>query len=622
MCGITGFFSTNKQFEKLDLIKMTSAIIHRGPDAQGYFTDGVCGLGHARLSILDLSEQANQPMYSADEQHVIVFNGEVYNFQELAKQIEYPLRTQSDTEVLVELFIKQYVKFVYQLNGMFAMAIYNRVSGELFLFRDRLGIKPLYYYWDESESGQVNFVFASEMKALLKLDQIDRELDMSAVSDFLHLGYIPAPKSIFKKIHKLPPGHWLKVSREGLHSEPYWELGNKVYDQATQERLTLLNKETEAKKQLLKLLQSSVQYRLISDVPLGVFLSGGIDSSTIAALASEASEQKINTFSIGFEEDPRRETPHAYEVAKHLDTHHHEFILSIKEVQDLIPSLIDIHDEPFADSSALPTYLISKLAREQVKVVLGGDGGDELFLGYGMYQWAERLSQGFWQNMRKPVAMSLGLLGDSKYQKASRLFSYPNRRTLASHIFSQEQLLFSRKELNFLLHQEMLPGYYQALEHNRELSPSERQALFDLEMYLPDDLLVKVDRATMRHGLEARVPFLDHRVVEFAVNLASHLKYRKKERKYLLKQILYDYLPKNLFERPKQGFSIPLVEWLQGDLNYLIEEYLSQRVIEQFDIVRYEPVAMMKQKFAKGKTFYYNRLWALIVLHQFLVKNF
>ncbi|NJO01271.1 MAG: hypothetical protein HC880_05855 [Bacteroidia bacterium] len=414
----------------------------------------------------------------------------------------------------------------------------------------------------------------------------------------------------------------MKVSREGIQVETYWNVSEKIYDRPTQEKLSLLNKEPEAKKQLKKLLSSSVSYRLISDVPLGVFLSGGIDSSIIAALATEASPRPINTFSIGFEESDWNEAPYAREVSKALGTEHHEFIVSLDEAKALIPQLVDIYDEPFADSSAIPTYLLSQLAAKHVKVVLGGDGGDELFLGYGMYQWAERLSKRFWQNLRKPISRSLALFKADRYQKASSLFDYNNKQELLSHIFSQEQWLFSRREIEGLLVSPLQQRRYQRPLQNRPLNPMEQQALFDLGFYLPDDLLVKVDRATMRHSLEGRVPLLDHRVVEFAINLAPGLRYKNGITKYLLKQVLYDYLPEKLFDRPKQGFSIPLADWLQGDLKYLLEEFLSKSVIEKHGLVKYEPVEQLKNKFLKGQTYYYNRLWTLVVLHQFLRKHF
>jgi len=603
MCGITGFFSSNNNFSESNLRSMTQRIYHRGPNAEGYFFDGICGLGHRRLSILDLSEQANQPMHSSN--FVIVFNGEVYNFQEIANDLQLKLRTSSDTEVILEAFIKKGIDFVNELNGMFALAIYDKTKQELYLLRDRIGIKPLYYFWDGNK-----FAFASELKSLSELNQ---EINQAAIHDFLHLGYIPAPKSIYKKIFKLPAGSWLKVSKHGLEIKKYWDLQDKISP-------NILTSEIEATEQLHNLLQSSVKYRLISDVPLGIFLSGGIDSSLVAALAANLSNTKINTFSIGFKENKFNESEFAKKVANHLDTNHHEFIISTVEAKQLIPNLVDIYDEPFADSSAIPTMLVSKLAKEYVTVVLGGDGGDELFLGYGMYQWAQRLSNPFLKTFRQPISNILKLLKANKYQKASELLNYPDEQNLANHIFSQEESLFSNQELTKLLTNPCIEQQNIVTNSNRNLTAMEKQALFDLKYYLPDELLVKVDRATMQHSLEARVPLLDYRVIEFALNLSPKLKYQNGISKYLLKQILYKYIPKQYFNRPKCGFSIPLVEWLQTDLKYLLDEYLNEKVINNFGIVKYEQVKQMKMQFLAGNSYFYGRLWVLIILHQFLIK--
>ncbi len=617
MCGINGFYSHKFFFKEQQLVPMADALQHRGPEASGYFWDGICGLGHRRLKILDLSTHANQPMHSQDGRFVIAFNGEVYNYRELTKQLEVALGTSSDTEVILELFAKERQKFVYHLNGMFAIAVYDKQAHELFLFRDRIGIKPIYYYWDGE-----NFAFASELKSLLTLSQIQKELNPEAVADFLHLGYVPHPKSIYKNIYKMPAGAWIRLSAAGLQQEKYWDLSEKIYDQATQNKLTLLNQEEDAKKQLKKLLQSSIEYRLISDVPLGVFLSGGIDSSLVSALASEASAQPLRTFSIGFEEARFNEAEYAKQVAAHLGTQHQEFTVSIQEAKKLIPQLGGMYDEPFADSSAIPTYLVSKLAKQSVTVALGGDGGDELFFGYGMYQWAKRLSKPSARAFRKPIAGALGLMKADRYQKAKHLFAYPSEPELLSHIFSQEQQFFGRKELRMILQNPALSAAYQTPTLKRNLSPMEKQAFFDLNYYLPDDLLTKVDRASMQHALELRVPLLDHRIIEFAINLHPNLKLKNGESKYLLKQVLYDYAPKSLFDRPKQGFSIPLVDWLQNDLSFLVDEFLNPQIIEHYGIVKSKPVQEMIKKFKKGNSFYYQRVWSLIVLHQFLKKQF
>ncbi|MEN8219714.1 MAG: asparagine synthase (glutamine-hydrolyzing), partial [Pseudomonadota bacterium] len=344
MCGISGFFSPSRKFTESDLQQMTQVLYHRGPDAEGYFFDGICGLGHRRLSILDLSENANQPMFSQsfltddrgarESRFVIVFNGEVYNFQEVAKGLDVKLKTSCDTEVILEAFVQKGIDFVHELNGMFALAIYDKQKQILYLLRDRIGIKPLYYFWD----GQ-NLAFASELKSLIGLSQLDKQICQEAICDFLHLGYIPAPKSIYQNIFKLPPGNWLIVSKKGLKLKKYWCLKDKISHKT-------LTHETEAKEQLHNLLQTAVKYRLISDVPLGIFLSGGIDSSLVTALAANLSSQKVKTFSIGFKESKFNESEFAKKVAHHLGTNHQEFIISTGDAKKLIPDLINIYDEP------------------------------------------------------------------------------------------------------------------------------------------------------------------------------------------------------------------------------------------------------------------------------------
>jgi asparagine synthase (glutamine-hydrolysing) len=400
-----------------------------------------------------------------------------------------------------------------------------------------------------------------------------------------------------------------------LENIPFW---------SPAERFTtrVLHDEKEAKKELENLLLSAVQYQLISDVPLGVFLSGGVDSSTVAALASRLSNTKLNTFSIGFTEAKFNEAPFASAVAKHLGTQHHEFIVSAAEAKRLVEPMLDAYDEPYADSSAIPTMLVSQLARQHVTVALCGDGGDELFFGYGMYQWAERLANPLLKALRKPVSRLLTIPGAPRYRKAASLFGYEDELGLAGHIFSQEQGFFAKNELRNLLAAGTVPearaGHGKL---TRELTPREKQALYDLETYLPDDLLTKVDRATMRYGLEARVPLLDHRVVEFALNLAPNLKYRNGVSKYLLKEVLYQYVPRQLFDRPKRGFSVPLASWLGGDLRYLQEEYLRKEVVERYGVTRFETVKALLGQFNGGNTYVYHRVWLLIVLHYWLQKH-
>jgi asparagine synthase (glutamine-hydrolysing) len=614
MCGICGYYGRNS-FHQDELKKMTAALAHRGPDADGIYSDETVGLGHKRLCILDLSALANQPMLSHDQRFLITYNGEVYNFKKIAAELKMNFSTASDTEVILEAFIKWGVDFVNKLNGMFAMAIYDKQKTELILYRDRLGIKPLFYYWNENK-----FAFASEIKSLLEIDTIknSRALNDAAVNAFLHLGYIPEPLTIYKNIFKFPAGHYCRINSTTNAIEPvsFW----KPEDQVKKNVATDFRS---AKQTFGELIKSSVAYRLISDVPYGTFLSGGIDSSLVTAVAQQQTGN-LKTFSIGFKESKYNEAGFAKSVADYLKTDHHEFMVSEDDALQLINELTSVYDEPFADSSAIPTMLVSRMAREHVKMTLSGDGGDELFLGYGAYRWAQRLNNPLINFLRKPIALSLSTMGDRE-KRAAHLFRYNDSERIRSHIFSQEQYFFSEDEIKNLVRPSFdisiaVSQDFSSLQ--RVLSAPEAQAFFDLKYYLKDDLLVKVDRASMHYGLEVRVPLLDYRIVEFALNISPELKSQNGIDKLLLKETLYDYIPKKFFERKKQGFSIPLCQWLKKDLHFLIDEYLNEAVISKFDIVNYKAVEELKLKFGKGNDYLYNRIWLLIVLHKFMIEKF
>lgn len=624
MCGISGFYSINNKFNKQDLINMSDAIAHRGPDANGYFIDEYVGLGHRRLSIIDLSDTANQPMHSKDNRYVMVYNGEVYNYREIASELKHKFnsefKTSSDSEVILETYAKYGPQFLEKLNGMFALAIYDKEKNELFICRDRIGIKPLYYFWDGK-----NFAFASELKALTVCSSIPLKINTNAIFQFLHLGFIPAPQSIYNSINKLESGTWLKVSKNAIQTHKYWSINKSISK-------SIITDEKEAKIKLNNLMADSVQLQLKSDVPFGVFLSGGIDSSLITANAMNLSKSKINTFSIGFEENKYNESVFAKAVAAHLGTNHHEFIVSYKDAINLIDTLDQVYSEPFADSSSIPTLLVSKLAKLHVTVALSGEGGDELFLGYGAYQWARRLNNPIIKTFQKPIAKVFSI-SNSKFQRYANYLNNKNKNLQFSNIHSQEQNCFSLNEMNDLLSNEfknqsesmnttLLNNFGIEIEHSsRNLKPAEKQAIFDLHFYLQDDLLAKVDRASMNYSLETRVPFLDHRIIEFALNLSPDLKYKNGTSKYLLKEILYQSIPKKIVDRPKQGFSIPLEKWLKNELKYLIDEYLSKEVIERYNYVNFKQVSQLVKEFLNGKSYLYNRIWILIVLHKWLLKN-
>ena len=611
MCGIAGFYSFNKKFSDADLKRMTDRIAHRGPDADGFYMDpesGV-GLGHRRLSILDLSTAANQPMQSHCGRYYICFNGEVFNYREIAEQLNIKCHTTSDTEVILEAFILKGVDFVHLLNGMFAIVIYDSRDQVIYVFRDRLGIKPVMYYWQNND-----FVFASEIKALLTLEEINRTktTKKESVYTFLNSGYIPEPHTIYNSIHKLRAGSYAVIRDSKMVVTSYW----KTEDKITADKVTDFQT---AKKQLNELLESSVRYRMISDVPFGVFLSGGIDSSTVAAIAQNISTDSIKTFSIGVKDEKMNESEFARSVSKYLKTDHYEFVVSERDSLEMVEKMMTAYDEPYADSSAIPTMLVSKLARQQVTMALSGDGGDELFMGYGAYVWADRFQKNpLLKTFRSPIGKSLSKLSN-KYKRAASLFDYMDEKRLKSHIFSQEQYFFSERELHTMLHDQYIwPLQFDEEFHDlkRKLSAKEEQALFDIKNYLKDDLLVKVDIASMQFSLEARTPFLDYRLVEFALNLDENLKLRDNVSKYLLKEVLYSYVPKELFDRPKKGFSIPLSKWLHTDLKFLIDNYLSKGGIENAGFVKYEEVKKIVGRFEKGEDYLFNRIWVLILLHK------
>lgn len=622
MCGIAGYISGKSSFTPEQLSEAVAYMRHRGPDAEGFYysPDNRVALAHRRLSILDLSSAANQPMFSADGRYCIVFNGEVYNYRELKQQLPAAgarLKTTSDTEVILELFAQKGPACFSELNGMFAFAVYDLQRQQLTLCRDQVGIKPLFYYADDHQ-----FIFASELKVIRQLLKGRLQLQKEAVPAFLHLGFIPEPGTIYTDTWKFPAAHWvtIDINQPGFRSIPekttaFWQL-EKTISAGT------LSDEKEAQQQLKALLYDSVQRQLISDVPIGTFLSGGTDSSVVTAIAAAVSgSNRIKTFSIAIDDGRYNESAYAKAVAAHLQTDHHEFAVKEQEVLELIDNLLPAYDEPFADSSAFPTMMVSRLARKHVTVALSGDGGDELFHGYGMYQWATRLSHPVIKACRHPLHTFTRFMGN-RYRRAGQLFDYPAGH-VRTHIFSQEQYCFSEKELQAIL---IGPAFNfgawnQDPEVARSLTAAEKQSCWDFNHYLKDDLLVKVDRASMQYSLESRVPLLDYRLAEFAYNLSPALKIKNGESKYLLKKVLYEHVPQDLFRRPKWGFTIPLAKWLKGELRYLLDQYTSEAVINRHGLVQYKAVKELKDAYLQGRDYLYNRLWLLVVLHRWLEEN-
>lgn len=614
MCGITGFYSIkHNEFASKDELKaMTDCIGHRGPDAQGHYYNDYVGLGHRRLSILDLSTDANQPMESHSMRYICVFNGEIYNFMDIAAELNIELKTSCDTEVVVEAFAEWGITFINKLNGIFSICIYDKQERVMYLFRDRLGIKPLFYYWDGE-----NFAFSSEIKSLLKIKKIrdNRQLNNIAISEFLNLGFIPEPDTIYSGIKKFPSGEVGIISEKGFRTETFWDVEGII-------RRNTINDYEEAKQRIRETIESSVKMQLISDVPYGTFLSGGIDSSLVTAVAAKVCNGKLNTFSIGFADRVHDESEYAQKVAEYLGTEHHKYIVTEDDAKELIGDMLDFYDEPFADSSAIPTMMVSRLAKKDVSMVLSGDGGDELFHGYGAYIWAKRMHS--LEPIKQMIGDLLSVSPSDRYKRASYIFKYKNKEHLKSHIFSQEQYLFSELELAKLLNGNIFvdTGVEQDYSNYvRKLTPEEAQAIFDIRYYLKDDLLVKVDRASMKYSLEVRVPLLDHRLVELALNINPKFKISNGVQKFILKDILYSYVPKEFFDRKKSGFSIPLERWLHTDLSYLVNDYLNEDIVRRYNLVNYSEVQKLVKKFRAGHGFLYNRIWALIVLHKFMVNN-
>jgi len=637
MCGIAGFFCPRQPGEAPSLQvlhQMGHALSHRGPDDEGYFLHGAVGLAHRRLSIIDLSTSARQPMADPGGGHVLVFNGEVYNFREIREELEtkgYSFSSSSDTEVVLNAYREWKEECLSRFIGMFAFALWDEEEKRLFIARDRLGIKPLYYY----QKGHL-FAFSSELKALLALPSFARELDFQALYEYLVFQYVPEPLTIYRHTSKLTPGHYLVVTAEGLRKESYWN------GLAGERQEGIMGEEAYCER-FASLLQDSIRLRQISDVPLGAFLSGGIDSPAVVALMQEQNTLPVRTFSIGFREESYDAASYASAVARDLKTDLHELYVTPREAFDVIPSLPHYYDEPFSDSSAIPTFLVSKLARSQVTVSLSGDGGDELFCGYNRYGVMKRLH--FLRTLplsRQVLAMvekapPLLIEGVGRVAKAL-LFRDMNATVTAEKIAAHARVLRGSTIDAYrglvqiwepalacrLLHGgpytlERSTFYRSGAVFEREPEPA-KFSYMDMQTYLEGDILTKVDRASMAVGLEARVPLLDHRIVEFARSLPLSLKIRGRQSKYILRKLLYRKVPVSLFNRPKQGFGIPLARWLRHDLAYLLDEYLEQGRIRREGLFDEETVARVLREHREGGVDHGYRLYNLLMFQMWKEK--
>ena len=622
MCGIAGIFDLGERrpIDESLLVAMRDSLRHRGPDDEGLHVEPGVGLGHRRLSIIDLSG-GHQPCYNEDSSVVVVYNGEIYNFQELVEELSalgHTFRSNCDTEVLVHAWEEWGEASVERYNGMFAFALWDRNRKTAFLARDRLGIKPLYYA--RTDDGRI--LFGSELKSLLVDPRLSRELAPEAVEEFFAYGYVPEPRSIFRRVQKLSPGHTLSITPEGA-SEPhrYWDVTFDAIEGGSDDALG---------EELIGRFRQAVSKRLMSDVPLGAFLSGGVDSSAVVAMMAGESEQAVNTCSIAFGEREFDESIFAARVAEQYQTNH--YVESVKpDDVGLLDRLASLYDEPFADSSAMPTYRVSELARKRVTVALSGDGGDENFAGYRRYRWhsyEERMRAFMPASMRRPL---FGLLGRAypkadwapKILRAKSTLEALARDSIEGYFHSVSILGDSLRSRLFSGGFRKSLGGYGAIEvlrrhgQNAPEHPLSRVQYLDLKTYLVGDILTKVDRASMAHSLEVRVPILDHELVEWAATLPPHAKLRGREGKFLFKRSLENYLPHDVLYRPKMGFAVPLASWFRGPLKERVREaVLGPRLLDTgiFDERFLERIVSEHQS---GVRDFSAPLWSLLMFEAF-----
>jgi asparagine synthase (glutamine-hydrolysing) len=624
MCGICGKYDLSGEAVSRDLLKkMADSLAYRGPDDEGYFSSGPLGLGHRRLSIIDLSPSGRQPMSNEDETLRLVFNGEIYDFERLRQHLltlGHKLKSRTDCEIILHLYEEEGVNCLKHLNGMFAFALWDDRRRRLWLARDRLGVKPLVYAWDGRR-----LLFASEIKAILCDPHVSRELDPEALDLYLTLNYIPAPWTIFKHIRKLPPAHFLLLEKDTLTMEQYWDIsGQERQEQPPSGDIQ------ESKNRLRTLLEESVKRRLIADVPLGAFLSGGVDSSIIVALMSRNSNKPVKTFSIGYKDLPSYdETAYAQAAAAFNGTDHHEFQVGHRDILDVFPRVLESLDEPFADSSAVPTYIVSKETRHHVTVALSGDGGDELFAGYRMYlgeYWSRhygRIPNFLHEKVIAPLVQALPDARDKPYlEKVRRAkkflrgmsLSFPARFCGWREIFP---FALRRELLRDPLGGNLFLGLVQDIaihrRHSMDRDPINFMLYLDVKGLLPGDMLSKVDRMSMANSLEVRVPFLDYTFVEYAFTLRGDTKLKATGGKRILLDAFKDLLPPLIQKRPKWGFEMPIGAWFRKELYFLVEEYLDHGRIQEQGLFNPEVIKRLIDDHMQKRQDTSWLLWNLIV---------
>lgn len=605
MCGIFGLYNPAGVDESL-LINMSNITRHRGPDDRGFFVDGPFGFGMNRLSIIDLSS-GHQPIFNENEDLAIVFNGEIYNFKEIGEGLRvkgHKFKTNSDTEIILHLFEDKGVNAFSDLSGMFGIAIWDRKKRELTLCRDRFGKKPVYYYYKDGK-----FAFASEIKALLTLPFISKKINLRALDSYLTNQYIPGPLTIFEDIYKLQPGCLLKFANSKIEIKRYWELPAFTSE---------FNDEVQCIERVRELLRDAVRARLISEVPLGAFLSGGLDSSAIVALMSEVSREPVKTFSVGFEEGGFNELEYARIVAKQFNTDHHEIIVKA-DAANLLPKIAWHLDEPMADPAVIPTYLISEYARRYVTVVLTGEGGDEAFAGYSSFRH-QKLANLYQTATPKPIRDTIKTIG-SKVLKDRRLrqgvwfYSRPVEEIGAWRIVfnPEERLSLYQEEVARSLADYDATAVFVDIYRKGTGGFMDRMIQADTLVWLPDDLLMKVDKMSMAHSLEARAPFLDDRLMEYMAKVSIDLKLKGREGKYIFKKAMDGILPDSIIYRKKHGFDLPIDKWLREDLKGMVDDLLSQDKIRTAGLFRAEVVSDIVRRQRNGVRGYQKQVWSLLV---------
>lgn len=619
MCGICGFIS--KQRVTLEqLKKMNDTMRHRGPDDGGEeiygMSDGFfLGMAQRRLSIMDLSPLGHQPMHSRDGRISVVFNGEIYNFSELKKELsDYPFVSNCDTEVIIAAYLRWGISCIEKMNGMFAICLYDRESQDIFLVRDRIGKKPFYYEMDGS-----SLFFASELKPIMARPGFQGEIHREILSRYLFQQYINAPDSVFQKVYKLEPGSILKYHKGKTEVWKYWDV-KRVYHKMQENPVTDYG---QAKEELKGLLKKAVAGRMIADVPLGAFLSGGYDSSLMTAIAQEHSPEPVKTFSIGFQEENYNEAKYARKVAEYLGTDHTEQYITEEEMFDLVESIPEYYDEPFADSSQIPTMLVSQLARKDVTVALSGDGGDEFFCGYNIY---ENVKQAQYLDLLGGLTHGICNLPGIKQLRMEERLPF-KVRVIAGNRHKESKTQFGASSYIDTADQ-MMAGMGESCHYLTESAYQVknwqiRRMLLDMDTYLPGDILCKVDRASMKYSLEARCPILDKDVMEYSFRLAHEMKYHQGNKKRILKDIAYDYIPKELLDRPKVGFGVPLDKWLRGPLKEKLMDTCSREYLKRQGIFDAEYTAAMVERYmrtgdggpATGAN-YSKIVWSLFVFQQ------